>query len=662
MPRLIFKCPYIKGGEDNSSHLDNYVRYISTREGVDKNIRHDNSLPATAGQQEMIQKIIKDFPLSRGMFEYSDYMDAPIRANASEFISRALEDNYDSIDKRENYVQYIAQRPHVQQVGSHGLFSGTDDSIILTRTAQEVAHHTGNVWLPIFSLRREDARRLGYDNADAWKTFLTAHIPQMAAAMKIPLENFRWYAAFHDEGHHPHVHMVCYSTDSRKGYLTREGIQKIRSEFARDIFRNELTQIYAQQTERRNELRDITKERLKETIEQIQKGTLRDPHVGELMEELSEKLSNLSGRKQYGYLKKPMKELVDQIVDEIEKDPKVQKAYSLWYELREEVLRTYKDDMPKRIPLSQQPEFKSIKNIIIEEAVRLGDLSSLFCDDTDPEEADELPDAFYAERSYRSANDKQSIWKQAEEYNRCKKLLHDGDTPPEEKLAALSKLEKLYDDGFTVAAHLLGKVYRDGILASPDTGTAEWWFKKPAALGNDYSQYALGKLLEDQKRYEEVVEWLTKASEQNNRYAQYRLGKLLIKGDDVPKDVAQGVLYLIASARQGNQYAQYALGKLYLLGKDLPGNREAAVLWLTMSASQGNEYAQYLLQHIDDWRNAAISQGIGRLLHHLGNLFREQRDKYSPNSHQIVERKVRQKEQEKKRALGIKSEGQIQRY
>jgi len=662
MARLILKCPYVKGSERNASHLDNYVRYISTREGVDKNKIQDPLLPATDGQRKIIERIITDFPLSRVMFEYEDYLDNPTLSNASEFISRALEDNYDSIGKRENYVQYIAQRPHVQKNGSHGLFSSIEDDITLTHTAQEIANHTGNVWLPIISLRREDAERLGYNNADAWKTFLTSHMLQIAEAMKIPLEDFRWYAAFHDESHHPHVHMVCYSTDPRKGYLTREGIQKIRSEFARDIFRNEMTQIYAQQTDRRNDLRDAAKERLEETIEQIHTGTLRDPHVGELMEELSEKLSHLSGRKQYGYLKKPVKALVDEIVDEIGKDHKVQKAYSLWYELREEVLRTYKDDMPKRIPLSQQPEFKSIKNIVIDEAIRLGQLSAVFCDDLDTKDTDVLPDAFSAEYSHRPTEDERLIWKQAEEYNRCKETLYDTDTHPEEKLAAISKLEKLYDSGFIVAAHLLGKVYRDGIFVSPDARTAEWWFSKSAAAGNDYSQYALGKLLEGQRRFEDAVVWLTKAADQNNRYAQYRLGKLLFKGDDVPKDIVQGALYLTASARQGNQYAQYALGKIYLLGKDLPKDREAAAQWLTMSANQGNEYAQYLLQHMDDWKNAVISMGIGRLLHHLGNLLSDRHDKDSSNSHQIVERKLKQKEQEKKRALGIKSEGHTLRY
>ena len=273
-----------------------------------------------------------------------------------------------------------------------------------------------------------------------------------------------------------------------------------------------------------------------------------------------------------------------------------------------------------------------------------------------------MPDAFSAEYTYRPTDDERRIWKQAEEYNNCKKLIYDGDTSPEDKLAALSKLEKLYDAGFVVAAHLLGKIYRDGVFINPDVSAAEWWFSKSAAVGNDYSHYALGKLLEDQQRFEEAVVWLTKAADQNNRYAQYRLAKLLLKGDDVPRDLAQAVLLLTASARQGNQYAQYALGKLYLEGKDIARDPAAAVLWLTMSADQGNEYAQYLLRHIYDWRSAAISQSVGRLLHHLGNLFREQQNKDSANAQQIVERKVRRKIQEKKRALGIKSDGQIQRY
>lgn len=655
MPRLIFKCPYIKGGAQNASHLDNYVRYISTRKGVEKIMRDDNSLPATEGQREMVRKITKDFPLSRGMFEYKDYLDAPTRGNASEFISRALEDNYDSIGKRENYVQYIAQRPHVQITETHGLFNETNDRITLTQTAKEVAEHSGNVWLPIFSLRREDATRLGYDNVEAWQTLLTAHIPQLAEAMKIPLEDFRWYAAFHDEGHHPHVHMVCYSEDPTKGYLTREGIKQIRSDFAREIFRSELTQIYQQQTEARDDLRDTTKEMLAEIIDQIQTGSVTDPRVGELLEQLSEKLSHCSGQMKYGYLKKPVKELVDEIIDRLAEDPRISKAYSLWYDLRDEVLRTYKDDMPKRIPLSQQSEFKPIKNIIIAEAVRLGELSSAFAsDEIEPEDADEP--------SFDPTEEMKTVWQQAAEYQRHKELLYDSDASYEEKRAALTSLEQLYDSGFVVAAHLLGKVYRDGVVDTPDPSAAEWWFYRSASVGNDYSQYALGKLLETQKRYEEATDWLSQAAEQNNRYAQYRLAKLLLTGDDIPKDVDRAISLLTSSAERGYQYAQYTLGKLYLLGKEIPKDMESAVYWLSLASAQGNEQAQYFLDHRYDWHNTSISLLTGRLLHHLGNLFRDRTRNDANGRNHVVERKLMRKIREKQAALGIKSEGMQQRF
>ncbi len=170
MPRIIFKCPYLKGGtERTASHLHNYVRYMATREGAQRITPANEQLPATRKQREMVEQLIRDFPVSRGLFEYEDYPTAPTRANASEFITRALEDNYDQLGKRDNYVRYIASRPRAQRTGNHALFTGTDDPLVLSDIADEVAHHPGNVWLPIISLRREDAARLGYDDAGRWK-------------------------------------------------------------------------------------------------------------------------------------------------------------------------------------------------------------------------------------------------------------------------------------------------------------------------------------------------------------------------------------------------------------------------------------------------------------------------------------------------------------
>ncbi len=373
MPRVIFKCPHIKGGTAKAAaHLGNAVGYIATRKGVQRIDPGKMNLPATENQVNMVEKLVREFPLSKGLEEYADYHESPTRGNASEFITRATEDNLDQIAKMENYVDYIAKRPRAQRLGAHGLFNGSNEPLTLSRIQDEVSHHPGTVWLPVISLRREDAARLGFDNAERWKSFLSSYSVEMAKAMKIPLDQFRWYAAFHDQSHHPHVHMVCYSADGKSGYLTDHGIEQIKSGLAKEIFRNDLTEIYARQTRRRDSLNQDTQKVLRQLIQQMQDGSLSNERIERLMLELVKQLNNTSGKKQYGYLKPSVKSLVDGIVDELERDERVAAAYNLWYEMREEVLRTYKDDLPERIPLSRQKEFKRIKNIVIQEAVRLG--------------------------------------------------------------------------------------------------------------------------------------------------------------------------------------------------------------------------------------------------------------------------------------------------
>ncbi len=373
MPRVIFKCPHIKGGTPKAAaHLGNAVNYYATREGVQRIDSGKMNLPATENQVNMVEKLAREFPLSKGLEEYADYQASPTRGNASEFITRAVEENLDQIAKMENYVDYIAKRPRAQRFGSHGLFTGGDEPLTLSKIQDEVAHHPGTVWLPVISLRREDAARLGFDSAEKWKDFLSGFSVEMAQAMKIPLEQFRWYAAFHDEQHHPHIHMVCYSADGKSGYLTKQGIEQIKSGLAKGIFKNDLTEIYARQTQRRDSLNQDSQKVLRQIIRQMQDGTLSNERIEQLMLELSRQFKNTSGKKQYGYLKPSVKSLVDEIVDELERDERVAAAYNLWYEMREEVLRTYKDDLPERIPLSRQKEFRRIKNIVIQEAVRLG--------------------------------------------------------------------------------------------------------------------------------------------------------------------------------------------------------------------------------------------------------------------------------------------------
>ncbi len=373
MPRIIFKCPHVKGGTAKAAaHLGNMVAYIATRKGVQRIDSGKMNLPATENQVNMVEKLVREFPLSKGLEEYADYQESPTRSSASEFITRAIEDNLDQIAKLENYVDYIAKRPRAQRFGSHGLFTSGNHPLTLSKIQDEVAHHPGTVWLPVISLRREDAARLGFDSVEKWKDFLSAYSVDMAQAMKIPLDQFRWYASFHDESHHPHVHMVCYSADGKSGFLTERGIEKIKSGIAKEVFRNDLTEIYERQTQRRDSLNQDSQKVLHRITLQMQDGTLSNERIEELMMELSRQLRITSGKKQYGYLKPSVKSLVDEIVDELERDERIAAAYNLWYEMREEVLRTYKDELPERIPLSQQKEFKRIKNIVIQEAVLLG--------------------------------------------------------------------------------------------------------------------------------------------------------------------------------------------------------------------------------------------------------------------------------------------------
>ena len=673
MPRVIFKCPYLKGGSKRAaSHLQNYVRYMDTREGAQRMAIGHEQLPATEKQREMVARLLRDFPLSRGMFEYEDYQTAPTRGNASEFITRALEDNYDQIAKRDNYVSYIASRPRAQRAGAHALFTGSDDPLVLSNVADEVAHHPGNVWLPIISLRREDAARLGYDDAGQWKGLLTSYAMEMAEATKIPWEQFRWYAAFHDQGHHPHVHMVCYSADGRSGFLTREGIAQIKSDLAKRIFHQELHELYERQTQRRDELTQEAGAVMAELVQQMREGALDNPRIEQLMEHLARKLKNLSGKKQYGYLKAPLKSVVDEIVEELAKDERVARAYELWYELREEVLRTYKEDLPLRLPLSRQKEFKRIRNMVIEEALRLGYASTVF-DPTAPEEAPlerDIPEADgEAPKEPELFVDMEHIGPEGTRnhrgrpsnpyarYQLAKIILADPAAEPEQFRTALEWLTEAAEAGQVHAQYELGKIYRDGRSVEKDALLAAAWLTRAAEQDSDAAAYALGVLLLTggeglAKDVSATVSWLRRSAEGGNQYAQYRLGRLLLQGEEVPREVEEAVRWLTASAERGNQYAQYALGKLYLMGKEVLRDRKAAVRWFTLSAAQGNEYAQYVLDHMDE--GPSILSCATRLLHHLSGIFQEQASRGPVRTVTLTDRKLRQRIREKKMAMGHK--------
>ena len=488
MPRLIFKCPHIKGGTSSSaSHLGNYVKYMATRDGAERVQWEQDQQPATEQQKKLVAQIVRDFPLSCGMFEYEDYQTSPTQGNASDFITRALEENFDRAAKRKNYIQYIANRPHAQRIGAHGLFTSEDGPLTLSQVAEAVSSHPGTVWLPIISLRREDAARLGYDNAESWRNLLSSYAMEMAQGLKIPWEDFRWYAAFHNESHHPHIHMVCYSADPTKGFLTKQGIADIKSGLAKEIFRNELTELYRQQTQRRDTLNQDAETVMQELLRRMEDGTADNPRMEELMTHLADRLRFTSGKKQYGYLKAPLKAVVDEIVDELAKDPRVTNAYDLWYQMREEVLRTYRNDLPERLPLSQQKEFKRIKNMVIQEATRLGELNQVFQPEENVQEQHEKDEE-------QSPNKLERLRQAAERGNpsaqyHLGKLLLQGNEIPKDAKDAVRWLTESAEQGNQYAQYALGKIYLLGKDSSKDFGTARMWFQRSADQGNQYAQY-----------------------------------------------------------------------------------------------------------------------------------------------------------------------------
>ena len=375
MPRLVMKSPYLPPRKKN--HLSNYVKYIATREGVERADDTKKHLPATKKQQDSLAELLKKYPDSKGLHEYEDYKQHPTRGNADELILRITEAHPELLGGRNGYVSYIANRPGAEKLSSHGLFTDEGVSIFLDKTAREIADCESNVWTHIISLRREDSERLGYNTASAWAKLLRANRNMIAEAMKISPENFRWYAAFHNAAHHPHVHMIAYSVDPKEAYLTPKGIEKIKSELARQIFRQDLISIYSRETAHRNDLRRVGRETVADIVGRIISGSTVDGEAVDLLLRLAERLSRTKGKKVYGYLKADDKALVDRIVDILAKNEDIAKLYDLWYEQREEIIRTYTDTMPERIPLSANKNFKSIKNAVIDEAMKLGANASL---------------------------------------------------------------------------------------------------------------------------------------------------------------------------------------------------------------------------------------------------------------------------------------------
>ena len=639
MARLIVKSPYIKCGAGQSA--GGYLKYIATRERVE--IIPDDR-PPTNKQEQLIQKLVKDFPDTKELLEYEDYLSHPTKATASALITLALESNWDRVQGMEGYAKYIALRPRAERLGEHGLF-GDDDAVDLAAVADELDHYTSNVWTHIISLHREDAERLGYNHADTWRTLLRTHRNDIAAAMKIPPENFHWYAAFHDEGNHPHVHMMAWSAKPNQAYLSKDGIRQIKSTLTNQIFRQELLHVYEQKSKSRDELVAEARKAMLELAKAMREMTYIHPEAEQMIWDLSRQLGQVGGKKTYGYLPKPMKKLVDEIVDQMVRIPIVNECYQTWWELQCQVEDYYSEGKKRlRPPLSQQKEFRQIKNAVIKEAEHLRMNRFSFEDEEMQDDGEQI-----------------STYAMSYECQDLQSAANDDRFPLEERDEAAEQLEQLAEDGDAYAQYIIGTAYRDGGLLIPDTAKAQKLLERAAEQDLDVAQYALGKLyLSDDADVHDPAKgiyWLKRSADNGNDFAAYRLGKEYLSGKNTIKDAETAVSYLRQAADNGSAYAQYLQGKLRLMGEGVPKDKEAAQYWFSVAEQNGHAYAGYFLDRMErqeDLPPPNILLSATRLLHHMGNIFRDNAPQPTAPTGIQIDRKRLQRLREKKMAMGHK--------
>ena len=675
------KSPYIKPNSGGGKRAGNYARYIGTREGVvlaEDTLKH---LPATQKQEGLIQQILKDFPDSTDLHEYSDYRQNSTRENASEFITQALEAHSGELAQREKYVSYIAERPGVEKLGKHGLFTDEGIPIVLEQVSREMAECKSNIWTHIISLRREDAARLGYDSAEDWMNLLRSKRNVIAQQMRIKPENFRWYAAYHDAGHHPHVHLMAYSIDPKEAYLTENGIEAIKGELAREIFRQDHISIYQKQTHYRDQLRQQGRESVAQIVEQINAGEYRNEKVEDLLRKLSIRLAHTSGKKQYGYLKSDLKAMVDQIVMELAEDENIRKLYDLWYEQKEDVLRTYTDTFPKRIPLEQNREFKTIRNMVIQEAMKITEQIQQAANEEPYQDVPEIGLPTGEEPEEGSIIDPEYWRSRIPSVKANNTAYEEGQKSP---------TEERIDDRLL---YRLAAMCISGDGSGVDYEQARRHFEAAAVQGNVDALYGLGRLYlrNDYHGYDPVkaIEYLEQSAERDHAFAKYQLGKLLCEGDICEKDIARGlklleelaekgvsiagylagkvylrekdcqdvkkaISHFKAAAENGNFYAEYQLGKIYYFGTGVRSDAEKGLEYLKAAADHGNAYAADLLRSIQYQQTRGVVMAANSLLAQLGRLFQEKQQKQEQSQQIRTDRKYRREIDEKKQALGIR--------
>ena len=637
LSQIIVTSRYLKSGTQKSKNKRrNYTKYIATRETVE--VRDQNTIDrndnATKNQQELLRDLLSDFPEAKKYLEYEDFKANPTVENASELISTIIERNADIIGNRQNFVGYMAMRPGVEKRGSHGLFNEKDEPIILNQAANEIAEHKGNVWSHVVSLRREDAVRLGYDNSDAWRELVKRHISDIAKAQNIPLCNLKWYAAYHDTTHHPHIHLLVYSTNPKQGFLTKAGIDKIRSAFANDIFHDDLQSIYQEQTVSRDELKAVSKNEFESIVNIIASNDHTDPQLEELIRKLYIQLQNVKGKKVYGYLPKEIKETVNKIFSELAKDDNIRQLYDKWCSLERLKYKTYTLKETELPELSANKVFQPLRNMIIRTVLNMkpfdanteiegSEPNDEYFDNT-PQNMSPLFDEaeLLAEKETdESAAAIKNYIKWNDQYKKACKLIYGKDA----KLNDFKKAEQLLlsesQRGNVLAVYDLGKLYSTDKLGekSEEISIAKYTQALQGFLQIEpnskklkpYVQYRIGKMfcygLGTEQNYQKAFEWFERSAKQKNKFAQFSLANLYYYGSGIEKDLSQAFLWYQRSSSQGQPYAAYSIAQMYRYGEYVTKDNDTAQRYYKQALSG------FLKIESDDMANDDLFYKLGQM-------------------------------------------------
>lgn len=683
LSQIIVTSRYLKSGNQKSKNKRrNYTKYIAIRETVE--MREQNTIDrnnnATQNQQELLSDLLSDFPEAKRYLEYEDYKNNPTAENASELISTIIERNADVIGNRQNFVGYMAMRPGVEKRGAHGLFNESDEPIVLDRAANEIANHPGNVWSHVVSLRREDAIRLGYDNSERWRELVMRHIADIAEQTKIPLCNLKWYAAFHDTTHHPHIHLLVYSKSPKQGFLTKQGIDKIRSVFANDIFHDDLQSIYMEQTIRRDELKMESKKYVEELLKKIRENNFHNAKLESLIFTLKKQLDSTNGKKVYGYLKPEVKTTVDEVFKILSQEKNISELYEKWCELERQKYKTYTQKEKEFPPLWENKVFQPVRNMIVQQVLNIQFLVEAI-EVAEPE----LPESFTETEIeippqidtdfFKPKEPADSNLKWNDNYKTAYEMIHDKRSELQDYLQAelllLSEAESgnalaMFELGKLYAAEKLGKkdaeksfefyrkalqgflkiepiakklkpflqfrigqMYRNGFGTDVDIPKAITYFQQSAEHGNVHAkriialEYISGEFLEQD--IDKGISILTECADSGDKLFCYWIGKIYLDGKITVQDLDKAEKYLLAADK--NEYTFYALGKLYLTEEKRDVQRSVSYF---EQCSDTNPWASYWLGKIYLFGCSDVQQNREKALDYL-TFSAEQGNEYAQN-------------------------------